>query len=87
MTHDQIIRDMMSDITTEIAQALNQKHQRSDYAVIKSCNRLNVYHDMFEFEIVVRLPMGPTELESHRRFKQRMAELRAKYNTANEESK
>jgi len=73
MSHDLDIKDTIKIIVEKIAQALNA--EQSDYAEIKSYNKLAVYdgpHGLpLAFEVVVRLPMEPNELESYRQAKAR----------------
>lgn len=75
MSHDPEVKAEIRAIVDKIAQALNT--EQSDMAEIKAYNKLTVYGNYcYKFEVVVRNPMEPNELEQHRLAKARQV----KYN-------
>jgi uncharacterized protein YijF (DUF1287 family) len=79
MPHDPMVKDAIQLIVKKIALALNTGARYPDYAEIKSYNKLDVYEpEGYCFEVVVRLPMEPRELENHRLKKERMRVLKKK---------
>jgi hypothetical protein len=78
-SHSADVKDEIHEVVKQIASALNADQR--DTAEIKSYNKLVVYtgkYGPYAFEVVVRFPMEPRELELHRESKKRKAAIAAK---------
>ena len=77
-SHSAEVKAEIHEVVRQIASALNA--DQHDTAEIKSYNKLVVYagYGPYAFEVVVRFPMEPRELELHRESKKRKAAIAAK---------